>query len=38
MLKLKKGECRLHNLHISPGKSQAYFNHEAERKRKTAFT
>lgn len=28
------GECWLLNLHISPWEKSAYFNHEAERKRK----
>ena len=32
--KIEDGECWLHNLHISPWEKAAYFNHEAERKRK----
>ncbi|MEN6445933.1 MAG: SsrA-binding protein SmpB [Candidatus Cloacimonas sp.] len=32
--KIEEGECWLHNLHISPWEKAAYFNHEAERKRK----
>ncbi len=32
--KVERGECWLHNLHISPWEKAAYFNHEAERKRK----
>ncbi len=32
--KVERGECWLHNLHISPWEKASYFNHDAERKRK----
>jgi len=32
--KIDNGECWLMNLHISPWEKAAYFNHDAERKRK----
>ncbi len=32
--KIDKGECWMYNFHISPWEKAAYFNHEAERKRK----
>lgn len=32
--RIVNGECWLHNFHISPWESAAFFNHEPERKRK----